>query len=89
MPGVKIMKPFVATVALMLSTVAVHGQEPDAATPVQKPKVASGTTEYFDGNGRLIGSVTNIGDVLYFTGPDGEPLGTAERVGDHLVYKTH
>ncbi len=83
------MKPFLVIAALMLGTVAVHGQEPDAATPIQKPEVASGTTEYFDGNGRPIGSVTKIGDVLYFTGPDGEPLGTAERAGDRLIYKIH
>ncbi len=82
------MKPFLVIVALMLGSVAVHGQEP-GATSVQKPKLTSGTTEYFDGNGRLIGSVTNIGDVLYFTGPDGEPLGTAERAGDRLIYKIH
>ncbi len=82
------MKPFLVTVALMLGTVTVHGQEPDVGKPIQ-PKAARGTTEYFDGSGRLIGSVTNIGAVLYFTGPDGEPLGTAERVGDRLIYRTH
>jgi len=58
--------------------------------PVEQPKGAeSATVDYTDASGRVIGSVTKIGGVTYFAGPDGVPLGVSETVNGKRVFKRY
>lgn len=81
------MKPIIVMVLLVASATRLSAQQPDPNAVLQSPRSAGGTSEYFNANGRLIGSVTTIAGVVYFTGADGAPLGTGEWVGDQFVYK--
>lgn len=51
--------------------------------------VESATVDYTDASGRVIGSVTKIGGVTYFAGPDGVPLGVAETVNGKRVFRRY
>ncbi len=57
---------------------------------VEPSKLEENTTvDYTDASGRVIGSVTKIGGVTYFAGPDGVPLGVAETVNGKRVFKRY
>ncbi len=68
------------------SASAQQGQE---TPPPSSEASRSDTRDYFDGRGRLIGTVTEIGGVTYFIGPDGSQLGTAEMVDGQRVFKSY
>ncbi len=57
------------------------------ASAEQPKRADSATVDYTDAWGRLIGSVTKIGGVTYFAGPDGAPLGVAETINGERVFK--
>lgn len=60
----------------------------DAA--VERTRSETGATvDYTDASGRLIGSVTKIGGVTYFAGPDGAPVGVAETVNGKRVFRRY
>ena len=55
----------------------------------QPAGLESATVDYTDASGRPIGSVTKIGGVTYFAGPDGVPLGVAETVNGRRVFRRY
>lgn len=55
----------------------------------QSKSMESATVDYTDASGRPIGTVTKIGGVTYFAGPDGVPLGVAETVDGKRVFKRY
>jgi hypothetical protein len=67
-------------VMLLGSTCCVCAQQSNSVSNETRA-IEGGTTEYFDADGRLIGTVTKIGGVIYLAGPDGSPLGTVEQRG--------
>ncbi len=78
------------TLILIISGVnSASAQQSDVTPPPPSAEMKRNTVEYFDGRGRLIGSVTEIGGVTYFTGPDGAQLGTAEMVAGQRVFKSY
>ncbi len=72
------MKYAIAMVMLVGSICSVCAEQSNSVSE-QTPVRDGGTTEYFDAEGRLIGTVTTIAGVTYFAGPDGSPLGTVEQ----------
>jgi hypothetical protein len=65
--------------------VAVAQMQPFAhATEVT---AKSDAVDYFDANGRLIGTTMTIAGATYLTGPDGEPVGVIETVDGRRVFK--
>lgn len=45
--------------------------------------------DFFDARGHLIGSITMIGDVSYFTSPDGRVVGKASVVDGRRIYRSY
>ncbi|QGM99152.1 hypothetical protein [Methylocystis parvus] len=77
------------TVALFLAALAPARAEPAGESVAPKSTENSDTQEFFDARGRPIGSVTKIGGVTYFNGPDGKLVGAAEMIEGRRVYKTY
>lgn len=79
----------ILTVAVLLSSVLGSNAEPAGETVASRPADTNDTQEYFDARGHSLGSVTKIGGVTYFNGPDGKLVGTAETVDGRRIYKTY
>lgn len=47
------------------------------------------SVEFRDAAGRLIGTVTKIGDTTYYAAPDGTPLGTSSVVDGQRVFRSY
>ncbi len=75
--------------AILLFAAVGSARSEDGASVVPKARDSEATREYFDGRGRLIGSVTKIGGVTFFNGPDGKLVGTAEMVDGRRTYKAY
>jgi len=67
----------------------VSAQQTEAPLPVPAVENKGDTNEYFDGRGHLIGTVSKIGSVTFFFGPDGAPLGTMETIAGQRVFKKY
>jgi hypothetical protein len=76
----------ILTVAVLLSSVLGSKAEPAGETIGAD---RNDTREYFDARGHSLGSVTKIGGVTYFNGPDGKLVGTAETVEGRRIFKTY
>ncbi|GLI92037.1 hypothetical protein [Methylocystis echinoides] len=79
-------------ILILIATVAhmsVAGAATDVASVEQPNRPEVATVDYTDASGRLIGSVTKIGGVTYFAGPDGVPLGVAETVNGKRVFRRY
>jgi hypothetical protein len=72
-----------------LANMSVAGAGTDGATVEQANRAEGATVDYTDASGRLIGSVTKIGGVTYFAGPDGVPLGVAETVNGKRIFRRY
>ncbi len=68
---------------------SAFAEQNESTSQTRASEKNSDTVDYFDGRGQLIGSVTKIGGVTYFIGPDGSQLGTAETVEGHRVFKSY
>jgi hypothetical protein len=82
------MRPFLILIAT-LANMSVAGAATDGASVEQPTRPEGATVDYTDASGRPIGSVTKIGGVTYFAGPDGVPLGVAETVNGKRVFKRY
>ncbi len=76
---------FALTMAFTSINIACAGTD----RPDETKSSESATVDYTDASGRLIGTVTKIGGVTYFAGPDGVPLGVAETVNGERVFKRY
>lgn len=47
------------------------------------------SVEFRNAAGRVIGTVTRIGDTIYYAGPDGTPLGTSSMVDGQRVFRSY
>jgi hypothetical protein len=79
----------ILTAALLLASIAASRAEPAGESAAPKSTESRDTQDFFDARGRLIGSVTKIGGVIYFNGPDGRLVGAAETIEGRRVYKTY
>ncbi|WP_442753832.1 hypothetical protein ACNHKD_12600 [Methylocystis sp. JAN1] len=79
----------ILTAALLLASVATSNAEQAGQATAPKTTTAGDTQEFFDARGHLLGSVTKIGGVTYFNGPDGNLVGTAETVEGRRIYKSY
>lgn len=79
----------ILTVAFLLATLAAANAEPSNENAGPKLAENGDTQEFFDARGRPIGSVTKIGGITYFNGPDGKLVGAAETIDGRRVYKTY
>ncbi len=83
------MKLILVLVMLIGPISPAFAQQRETASQSRVLQTQSDTVDYFDGRGQLIGSVTKIGGVTYFIGPDGSQLGTAETVEGRRVFKSY
>lgn len=74
--------------ALLLLSTAAAQCDPAGVTVAPKSPDATETREFRTAGGRLLGTVTVIAGVKYFTAADGTPLGTAEVVDGRLIYRS-
>lgn len=79
----------ILTVALLLASIVASKAESAGETMAPRATDAGDTQEFFDARGHSLGSVTKIGGVTYFNGPDGKLVGTAETVEGRRIYKTY
>ncbi len=77
------------TLALVMVLANVTFALGESDKPDQARNTENATVDYTDASGRVIGSVTKIGGVTYFAGPDGVPLGVAETVNGERVFKRY
>ena len=61
----------------------------DPSEGVPPKPVQASSRDFFDARGRLIGSITMIGDVSYFTTPDGKVVGKATVVDGRRIYHSY
>jgi|GEM_PF-4881335 len=67
-------------------------QAPALANPPENlpPRLAQASSrDFFDARGHLIGSMTMIGDVSYFTSPDGRVVGVSTVVDGRRIYRSY
>lgn len=79
----------ILTVAVFLTSVVASRAEQAEETIAPKSAGAGGTQEFFDARGHSLGSVTKIGGVTYFNGPDGTLVGTAETIEGRRIYRSY
>ena len=85
------MRSILIPALLLLSTAAAQCDptgDPAGVTVAPKSPDATETREFRTAGGRLLGTVTVIAGVKYFTAADGTPLGTAEIVDGRRVYRS-
>lgn len=83
-------RAIVILAVLTSSGMAAHAQPDESTIPMHRASnERSPTVEYASAAGRLLGSVTKIGGIMYFAGPDGRPLGKAETIDGRRVYKSY
>ena len=73
---------------LLLLSVAAARSETAGVTIAARTADPTETREFRTAGGRLLGTVTTIAGVKYFTAADGTPLGTAEVVDGRRVYRS-
>ena len=61
----------------------------DPSEGVPSRPVQTSSQDFFDARGQLIGSITMIGDVRYFTTPDGRVVGKATVVDGRRIYRSY
>lgn len=78
--------------SMIFAAVMWLAQSPAFAEPSEiapsKP-VQTNSEDFFDAHGHLIGSLTMIGNVSYFTTPDGKVIGVAKVVDGRRVYRSY
>lgn len=79
----------IVILAALVAPVSLAGATTYEASVDRAMSTESATVDYTDASGRLIGSVTKIGGVTYFAGPDGVPLGVAETVNGKRVFRRY
>jgi hypothetical protein len=82
------MRGILTVAAFLASAVALCAASAEESSAPKSTDLRD-TQDYFDAGGRLIGSVTRIGGVTYFNGPDGRLVGTSETIEGRRVYKTY
>jgi hypothetical protein len=81
------MKSLIVVAALFLAPAPALA-EPSESAPSRLAQQTS-SRDFFDAGGRLIGSMTMIGDVSYFTSPDGRVIGIATIVDGRRIYRSY
>lgn len=89
------MRSILIPALLLLSTAAAQCDpagdptgDPAGVTVAPKSPDATETREFRTAGGRLLGTVTVIAGVKYFSAADGTPLGTAEVVDGRRIYRS-
>jgi hypothetical protein len=62
--------------------------EPNESLP-SSPAAQTRSEDFFDARGHLIGSLTMIGNVSYYTTPDGKVIGVATIVDGRRIYRSY
>lgn len=80
------MKTMIFAAALGLAQSQALANPPESA-PTRFAQASS--RDFFDARGHLIGSMTMIGDVSYFTSPDGRVVGVSTVVDGRRIYRSY
>lgn len=80
------MKRTVPAAILLAGVIAVPARSEEF--PATKLSNA-GTIEYVSASGKALGSVTTIGGVTYYHGPDGAIVATSTIVAGRKIYKSY
>jgi len=74
-------------VAQSISLAQARAETSDTSPP--SPAAQTQTEDFFDARGHLIGSLTMIGNVSYYTTPDGKVIGVATIVDGRRIYRSY
>lgn len=80
----------IASVLWAAHTIPSAPARAESSVSLPASQAAQGRTEdFFDARGHLIGSLTMIGNVSYYTTPDGKVIGVATIVDGHRIYRSY